>query len=132
MLDLYDLASLSSIKMSLYRKIFDKDPAYFLNKHLLIPLLAGLGSDTSDSTIELYESWKNDPNRDMNTVAVLNNNFNLNKLVPLFTKMRNSIYVYQSMLERMAHPNFLKPLWDPSDVYKSFTVVFHNLDKCPM
>ena len=106
MLDLYDLASLSSIKMSLYRKIFDKDPAYFLNKHLLIPLLAGLGSDTSNSTIELYESWKNDPNRDMNTVAVLNSNFNLNELVPLFTKMRNSINVYQSMLERMAHPTF--------------------------
>jgi len=35
-----------------------------------MPLLAGLGSDTSGSTIELYESWKNDPNRDMNTVAV--------------------------------------------------------------
>jgi hypothetical protein len=53
-----------------------------------MPLLAGMGSDTSDSTIELYESWKNDPNRDMNTVAVLN------------------INVYQSMLERMAHPTF--------------------------
>ena len=71
-----------------------------------MPLLAGMGSDTSDSTIELYESWKNDPNRDMNTVAVLNINFNLNKLVPLSTKMRNSINVYQSMLERMANPAF--------------------------
>ena len=71
-----------------------------------MPLLAGMGSDTSDSTIELYESWKNDPNRDMNTVAILNINFNLNKLVPLFTKMRNSINVYQSKLERMAHPTF--------------------------
>jgi hypothetical protein len=71
-----------------------------------MPLLAGMGSDTSDSTIELYESWKNDPNRDMNTVAILNINFNLNKLVPLFTKMRNSINVYQSMLERMANPAF--------------------------
>jgi hypothetical protein len=65
-----------------------------------------LGGDTSDSTIELYESWKNNPNRDMNTVAVLNSNFNLNEFVPLFTKMRNSINVYQSMFERMAHPTF--------------------------
>jgi hypothetical protein len=91
-----------------------------------------MGSDTSDSKIELYKSWKDDPNRDMNTVAVLNINFNLNKLVPLFTKMRNSIKCIPKRVGKNGTSSFLTPLWDPSDVYKSSTVVFHNLDECPM
>ena len=54
-------------------------------------LLSGMGTDTSDGTIKLQNSWKNNPNRDMNAINVINVDFDLNKLVPLFTKMRNSM-----------------------------------------
>ena len=54
-------------------------------------LLSGMGTDTSDGTIKLLDSWKNDPNRDMNTQNVRNVEFDLNKLAPLFAKMRNSM-----------------------------------------
>ena len=34
-------------------------------------LLSGMGTDTSDGTIKLQDSWKNNPNRDMNALNVL-------------------------------------------------------------
>jgi hypothetical protein len=52
-------------------------------------LLAGMGTDTSDGTIKLQDEWKNDPSRDMNALNVLDVDFDMNKLVPLFKKMRH-------------------------------------------
>ena len=90
------------------------------------------GSDTSDGTIELQDSWKNDPNRDMNTLNALNIDFDLNKLVPLFTKMRNSMERISKHVGENGTSSFSTPLWDPSDVNKSSTIVLHNLGGCPM
>ena len=50
-----------------------------------------MGTDTSDGTIKLQDSWKNNPNRDMNVQNVVNVDFDLNKLAPLFNKMRTSM-----------------------------------------
>jgi GMC oxidoreductase len=94
-------------------------------------LLSGMGTDTSDGTIKLQDSWKNNPNRDMNMLNVLNVNFDLNKLAPLFTKMRNS-------MERIAKhigengSSFSTPLLEPSDINGSSTIVLHNLGGCCM
>ena len=90
-----------------------------------------MGSDTSDGTIELHESWKDDPNRDMNTLNTLNINFNLTKLVPLFTKMRNSMECISKHVGENGTSSFSTPLWDPSDVNKSSTIVLHNLGELP-
>ena len=38
-------------------------------------LLSGMGTDTSDGTIKLQDSWKNNPNRDMNVQNVINIRF---------------------------------------------------------
>jgi len=67
----------------------------------------------------------------MNALNVLNIDFDLNKLSPLFTKMRNS-------MERLANEigengsSFSTPLWDPNNVNTSLTIVLHNLGGCSM
>lgn len=94
-------------------------------------LLSGMGSDTSDGTIELQDSWKNDPNRDMNTLNTLNINFDLTKLVPLFTKMRNSMERMSKHVGENGTSSFSTPLWDPNDVNGSSTIVLHNLGGSP-
>ena len=43
-------------------------------------LLSGMGTDTSDGIVKLQDSWKNNPNRDMNALNVLNVDFDPNKL----------------------------------------------------
>ncbi len=95
-------------------------------------LLAGMGTDTSDGTIKAQDSWKNDPNRDMNALNVLDVEFDLNNLVPLFTKMRNSMQRISNEIGENGSSSFSTPLWDPNDVNSSSTIVLHNLGGCSM
>jgi choline dehydrogenase-like flavoprotein len=100
-----------------------------LNKVLL---LSGMGTDTSDGTIKLQDSWKNNPNRDMNVLNVLNVNFDLNKLVPLFNKMRTSMDRIAKHVGENGSSSFSTPLWDPSNIGGNSTIVLHNLGGCCM
>jgi len=95
-------------------------------------LLSGMGTDTSDGTINLLDSWKNNPNRDMNAQNVLNVEFDLNKLAPLFAKMRISMERIAKHIGENGSPSFSTPLWDPGDISGSATVVLHNLGGCCM
>jgi choline dehydrogenase-like flavoprotein len=95
-------------------------------------LLSGMGTDTSDGTIKLQDSWKNNPNRDMNMLNVLNINFDLNKLVPLFNKMRTSMDRIAKHVGEKGSSSFSTPLWDPSDIGGNSTIVLHNLGGCRM
>jgi choline dehydrogenase-like flavoprotein len=95
-------------------------------------LLSGMGTDTSDGTIKLQDSWKNNPNRDMNVQNVVNVDFDLNKLTPLFTKMRNSMERIAKHVGENGSPSFSTPLWDPSDINGNATIVLHNLGGCRM
>ena len=95
-------------------------------------LLSGMGTDTSDGTIKLQDSWKNNPNRDMNVQNVVNVDFDLNKLTPLFTKMRNSMERIAKQVGENGSPSFSTPLWDPSDINGNATIVLHNLGGCRM
>ena len=95
-------------------------------------LLSGMGTDTSDGTIKLQDSWKNNPNRDMNTLNALNVDFDPNKLAPLFTKMRNSMQRIAKHVGENGSSSFSTPLWDPSDISGNATIVLHNLGGCCM
>jgi hypothetical protein len=95
-------------------------------------LLSGMGTDTSDGTIKLQDSWKNNPNRDMNALNVLDVQFDLNKLVPLFSKMRNSMERISRHVGENGASSFSTPLWDPNNVNGSSTIVLHNLGGCSM
>jgi len=95
-------------------------------------LLSGMGTDSSDGVVKLQDSWKNNPNRDMNALNVLDINFDLNKLVPLFTKMRNSMERISEHVGEGGSSSFSTPLWDPNDVNGSSTIVLHNLGGCSM
>src|SRR6266487_1186375 len=97
-----------------------------------VMLLSGMGTDSSDGVVKLRESWKNDPNRDMNALNVLDINFDLNKLVPLFTKMRNSMERISKNVGEGGSSSFSTPLWDPNNVNGSSTIVLHNLGGCSM
>src|ERR671910_3818227 len=88
-------------------------------------LLSGMGTDTSDGTIKLQDSWKNNPNRDMNVLNVLNVDFDLNKLAPLFAKMRNSMERIAKHVGENGSSSFSTPLWEPSDINGSSTIVLH-------
>ena len=90
-------------------------------------LLSGMGTDTSDGTIKAQDSWKNDPNRDMDALNVLDVEFDLNKLVPLFAKMRNSMERISKEIGENGSSSFSTPLWDPNNVNSSTTIVLHNL-----
>ena len=48
-------------------------------------------------------------------------------IVPLFTKMRNSMELISKHVRENNTSSFSTPLWDPSDVNKSSTIVLHNL-----
>jgi hypothetical protein len=95
-------------------------------------LLSGMGTDTSDGIVKLQDSWKNNPNRDMNALNVLNIDFDPNKLVPLFTKMRNSMEKIAKHLGEGGSASFSTPLWDPASADSSLTIVLHNLGGCSM
>jgi choline dehydrogenase-like flavoprotein len=95
-------------------------------------LLAGMGTDTSDGTIKLQDAWKNNPNRDMNALNVLDVNFDMNKLVPLFNKMRNSMEKIAKEIGEKGSKSFSTPLWNPSNTNENLTVVLHNLGGCSM
>ena len=95
-------------------------------------LLSGMGTDTSDGTIKLQDSWKNNSNRDMNALDVLDVGFDLNKLVPLFSKMRNSMQRISEHVGENGTSSFSTPLWDQNNPNGSSTVVLHNLGGCSM
>ena len=95
-------------------------------------LLSGMGTDTSDGEIKPLESWKNDPNRDMNALNILNVEFDSHKLSPLFDKMRNSMKRVALELGEDGDSSFSTPLWDPDNVETSTSIVLHNLGGCSM
>ena len=95
-------------------------------------LLSGMGTDTSDGIVKLQDSWKNNPDRDMNALNVLNVEFDPNKLAPLFTKMRNNMERIAKYLGKSGSKSFSTPLWDPTNVNGSLTIVLHNLGGCSM
>lgn len=97
-------------------------------------LLAGMGTDTSEGVMKLQDSWKNNPNRDMNALNVLNIEFDPNKLAPLFTKMRNAMEKIAMHLGEGGSSSFSTPLWDPdpANVNGNVTIVLHNLGGCSM
>ena len=95
-------------------------------------LLSGMGTDTYDGTIKPQDSWKNNPNRDMNALNMLNIDFDLNKLLPLFTKMRNSMERLAKEIGENGSSSFSTPLWDANNVNTSSTIVLHNLGGCSM
>jgi cholesterol oxidase len=95
-------------------------------------LLSGMGTDTSDGTIKLQDQWKNNPNRDMTALNTLDVNFDMNKLVPLFNKMRNSMKRISKHVGERGGSSFTTPLWDPNDVNNNATIVLHNLGGCSM
>src|SRR5262249_54058434 len=82
--------------------------------------------------IKLQDSWKNNPNRDMNALNVLDINFDLNKLAPLFERMRNSMELISKQVGEGGAASFSTPLWDPNNPNGSTTVVLHNLGGCSM
>jgi choline dehydrogenase-like flavoprotein len=63
----------------------------------------------------------------MNASNALDVEFDLNKLVPLFTKMRNSMQRISNEIGKNGASSFATPLWDPNDVNSSATIVLHNL-----
>jgi len=95
-------------------------------------LLAGMGTDTYDGTIKPQDLWKNNPNRDMNALNVLNIDFDLNKLLPLFTKMINSMERLAEEIGENGSKSFSTPLWDSNNLSTNSTIVLHNLGGCSM
>ena len=95
-------------------------------------LLSGMGTDTSDGTIKLQDQWKNNPNRDMTALNVLDVNFDMNKLVPLFNKMRDSMKRISKHVGEKGGLSFTTPLWDPNNINSNATIVLHNLGGCSM
>lgn len=95
-------------------------------------LLSGMGTDTSDGTIKLKDSWKNNPNRDMNELNVLNVDFDLNNLVPLFSKITHQMKRIAKLIGKDGSSSFSTPLWDPIDISGNSTIVLHNLGGCSM
>ena len=91
-----------------------------------------MGTDSSDGKVKLQDSWKNNPNRDMNALNVLNVDFDPNKLAPLFTKMIKSMENIAKHIGEGGSASFSTPLWDPASVSRSLTIVLHNLGGCSM
>ncbi|MER5175071.1 MAG: GMC oxidoreductase [Candidatus Nitrosocosmicus sp.] len=91
-----------------------------------------MGTDTSDGTIKPQDSWKNNPNRDMNALNVLDVEFDLSKLAPLFTKMIHSMQRISKEIGENGSSSFSTPLWDSNNVDSSSTIVLHNLGGCSM
>jgi choline dehydrogenase-like flavoprotein len=95
-------------------------------------LLSGMGTDTSDGTIKLKDIWKNDPGRDMTALDVLDVDFDLNKLTPLFSKMIHQMERIAKTIGKSGVSSFSTPLWDSADVAGNSTIVLHNLGGCSM
>lgn len=108
--------------------VFSEDA---LNKTLI---LSGMGTDTHDGEIKVSDSWKNNPNRDMNSWNVLNVDFDLNKLAPLYTEIRTYMEKIAKDIGEKGSASFITPLWDPNPakVDKNLTAVVHNLGGCSM
>lgn len=95
-------------------------------------LLSGMGTDTSDGIIKLKDIWKNDPGRDMTALDVLDVDFDLNKLTPLFSKMIHQMERIAKTIGKNGISSFSTPLWDSADVAGNSTIVLHNLGGCSM
>jgi choline dehydrogenase-like flavoprotein len=91
-----------------------------------------MGTDNADGTIKLQDSWKNSPNRDMNQLNVLSIDFDLHGLIPLFGRMRNSMENVAKEMGEGGLASFSTPLWDPTNINQSLTVVVDNLGGCSM
>ena len=68
----------------------------------------------------------------MNALNILDVDFDLNKLIPLFTRMRNSMERIARQIGKDGASSFSTPLWDPGDINGSSTIVLHNLGGCSM
>ena len=68
----------------------------------------------------------------MNALNMLNIDFDLNKLLPLFTKMRNSMERLAKEIGENGSSSFSTPLWDANNVNTSSTIGIHNLGGCSM
>jgi choline dehydrogenase-like flavoprotein len=97
-----------------------------------VMLLSGMGTDSSDGIIKLQDKWKNNPNRDMSTLNVLDINFDLNKLEPLFKRIRHSMERISKHVGEGGAASFSTPLWNPNDPNDRSTIVLHNLGGCSM
>ena len=75
-----------------------------------------MGTDTSDGTIKLKDIWKNDPGRGMTALDVLDVDFDLNKLTPLFSKMIHQMERIAKTIGKNGVSSFSTPLWDSTDV----------------
>ncbi len=95
-------------------------------------ILSGMGTDTSDGEIKLMDSWKNNTNRNMNEWNVVNVDFDMNKLAPLFEKIRSSMKHIAKEIGQKGSSSLSTPLWDPNpnNISKNITAVVHNLGGC--
>lgn len=100
-----------------------------LNKTLI---LSGMGTDSHDGEIKLQASWENEPNRNMNDWNVLNVDFDLNKLVPLYDKIIKSMNRIAKEIGENGSSSFITPLWDqtPGNITNNLVAVVHNLGGC--
>jgi choline dehydrogenase-like flavoprotein len=95
-------------------------------------LLSGMGTDSSDGIIKLKDTWKNDPDRDMTSLDVLDVDFDLSKLSPLFSKMIHQMERIAKTIGKDGLSSFSTPLWDSADIPGNSTIVLHNLGGCSM
>jgi choline dehydrogenase-like flavoprotein len=93
-------------------------------------ILSGMGTDTSDGDIELMDNWRNNPNRNMNDWNVVNVDFNLNNLAPLFERIRSSMLRIAKEIGERGSGSLSTPLWDPNNLNRNITAVVHNLGGC--
>ena len=100
-----------------------------LNKTLI---LSGMGTDSHDGEISLQNSWESQPNRKMDDWNVLDVDFDLNKLVPLYQKLRASMTRIATEIGEKGSSSFTTPLWDPKpqNIQNNLTAVVHNLGGC--
>jgi choline dehydrogenase-like flavoprotein len=68
----------------------------------------------------------------MSALNVVDVDFDPNKLIPLFSRMRHSM---ERMAKHLGHgglASFSTPLWDPTNANASISIVLHNLGGCVM
>lgn len=68
----------------------------------------------------------------MTALDVLNVDFDLNKLSPLFSKMIQQMEGIAKTIGKDGVSSFSTPLWDSTDIPGNSTIVLHNLGGCSM
>jgi cholesterol oxidase len=91
-----------------------------------------MGTDSHDGEIKLRNSWESKSDRNMDDWNVLNVDFDLNNLVPLYEKIRNSMSRIAKEIGENGSSSLTTPLWDPhpSKISSNLTAVVHNLGGC--